>query len=80
MHKVESGSKFDSECSVASGFKVHLDEEANPTPVSPKKLAYPSQDIKNVPENLKREYCMTQFSQKKNNFSNLYKLSPVNLT
>ena len=33
---VKSGSKCDSECSVASEFKEHLDEEAAPTPDSPK--------------------------------------------
>ena len=30
-----------------------MDEEDVPTPDSPKKLVYPSQDIKNVPENLR---------------------------
>ena len=35
---------------VASDFEEHLDEEDVPTPDSPKKLVYPSQDIKNAPE------------------------------
>ena len=36
IHKVESGSKCVSECSVASDFEEHLDEEAASTPDSPK--------------------------------------------
>ena len=53
IHEVESCSKCDSECSVASDLEEHLDEEDVPTPDSPKKLVYPSQDMKNVPENLR---------------------------
>ena len=53
IHEVESGIECDSECSVVSHFGEHLDEEAAPTPDSPKKLVYPSQDIKNAPENLR---------------------------
>ena len=36
IRKVESGSECDSECLAASDFKEHLEEEAVPTPVSPK--------------------------------------------
>ena len=50
---MESGSECDSEYLVAPDFEEHLDEEAVHTPVSSKKLIYPSQDIENVPENLR---------------------------
>ena len=36
IHKVESGRKCDSQCSVASDFKEHVDEEAAATPDLPK--------------------------------------------
>ena len=36
IHEVKLGRKCDSECSVASDFEEHLDEEDVPTPDSPK--------------------------------------------
>ena len=53
IHETGSGSECNSECSVASDFEEHLEKEAVPTPVSSKKLIYPSQVIENAPESLR---------------------------
>ena len=62
IHEVESGSECNSKCSVASDFEEYLDEEAAPTPASPKKLVYPSQDITNDPEKPERVPFMRKSS------------------
>ena len=36
IHEIESGSECDSECSTTSDHEEHLEEEAEPTPVSSK--------------------------------------------
>ena len=51
IHKIESGSECDSECSVASDFEEHLEEETSPTPVL-SKTNFPPQVIENMPERL----------------------------
>ena len=41
IHDIESGSECDSECSVVSDLEEHLEEEAAPSPVSPKHYVSP---------------------------------------